>query len=47
MIVLNDIIEQASQRPSARRSTIVDDDDGPRYDIDAIDEKTSDCFLSG
>ena len=45
MIVLNDIIEQASRRPSARRSTIVDDDDGPRYDIEAIDDKHCDCFL--
>lgn len=30
VIVLNDIIEQASRRPSQRRSTIIDDDDGPR-----------------
>jgi len=30
VIVLNDIIEQASRRPSARRSTIVDENDGPR-----------------
>ena len=39
MIVLNDIIEQASRRPSARRSTIIDDDDGPRYDTDALLDK--------
>ena len=30
VIVLNDIIEQASRRPSARRSTIAGDGDGPR-----------------
>ena len=35
VIVLNDIIEQASRRPSHRRSTIVDDDDGPRYEVES------------
>ena len=36
MIVLNDIIEQASRRPSARRSTIIDDGDGPGWGLQPL-----------